>query len=151
MQSSSVGSLNNQFMRSMYLAAQGTFLSQHHTTPCGNTNVSRPCAGDNGLRELTLRTSKKFPSDKWGVRVQETDGKGWNENFLVYFPSLKTVAHSKAGKHRAGTICFQSKWYTASTFPTDVMRDNLSMRDGMLMHNKVRMDITYQPALRQQS
>ncbi|WEW61929.1 hypothetical protein PRK78_007429 [Emydomyces testavorans] len=112
---SSVGSLNDQFMRSMYLAAQG----------------------DDGLRELTLRTSKTFPSNRWGVTVKQTDGAEWKDNFLVYFPSLKTVEESRARKSGAGTICFQSKWYNQAGFPRHAMRDNLSRREGVLMHSKM--------------
>ncbi|KAL1959360.1 hypothetical protein VTO42DRAFT_2163 [Malbranchea cinnamomea] len=112
---SSVGNLSEQFMRSMYLAAQG----------------------DNGLTELTLRTSKTFPSDRWGLTVQRTDGNDWEDKFNVYFPSLKTVLASKAGKSGAGTICFQSKWYNGTNFPRHIMRDNISTRDRLLMHSKI--------------
>lgn len=93
--------------------------------------------GDSGLKELTLRTSKTFPSDKWGVMVKKTDGAEWEKNFLLYFPSLKTVKESKGRTPGAGTICFQSKWYHQRGFPQQAMRDNLSRRKGVLMHSKV--------------
>ncbi|PGH06630.1 hypothetical protein GX51_02257 [Blastomyces parvus] len=112
---SSVGALNEQFLRSMYLAAQG----------------------DSGLKELTLRTSKRFPSENWGVVTKRTDGEKWKDNFRVVFPSLSTVRKSKGGTENAGTICFQSKWYNSATFPKDIMRDNISQREGLLMHNKI--------------
>ncbi|PGH32211.1 hypothetical protein GX50_04995 [[Emmonsia] crescens] len=112
---SSVGSLNEQFLRSIYLAAQG----------------------DNGLKELTLRNSKTFPSEKWGVVTKKTDGAEWKHRFRVYFPSLSTVSKSKGGTGSAGTICFQSKWYNSATFPRGIMRDNVSRREGLLMHNKM--------------
>ncbi|KLJ09920.1 hypothetical protein EMPG_09924 [Blastomyces silverae] len=112
---SSVGSLNEQFLRSMYLAAQG----------------------DSGLKELTLRTSKRFPSENWGVVTKRTDGEKWKDKFRVVFPSLNTVRKSKGGAENAGTICFQSKWYNTATFPKDIMRDNISRREGLLMHNKI--------------
>ncbi|KAG5296149.1 tyrosyl-DNA phosphodiesterase domain-containing protein [Histoplasma capsulatum G186AR] len=112
---SSVGSLNEQFLRSIYLAAQG----------------------DNGLKELTLRTSRTFPSEKWGVVTNKSDGAKWKDKFRVYFPSLNTVRNSKGGIENAGTICFQSKWYNSATFPKDIMRDNISRREGLLMHNKM--------------
>ncbi|PGG98868.1 hypothetical protein AJ80_09450 [Polytolypa hystricis UAMH7299] len=112
---SSVGFLNETFMRSVYLAAQG----------------------DNGLKELTLRTSKSFPSTKFGFTVKKTDGAEWSRRFNVYFPSQQTVETSKGGSQSAGTLCFQSKWYTSPTFPKQVMRDNLSRRNGLLMHNKM--------------
>lgn len=93
--------------------------------------------GDNGLKELTLRTSKKFPSSKWGVSVNKTDGAEWEKNFLIYFPSLRTVKESKGRAPGAGTICFQSKWYHQHGFPQQAMRDNRSRRNGVLMHSKV--------------
>ncbi|OAX79145.1 hypothetical protein ACJ72_06536 [Emergomyces africanus] len=112
---SSVGSLNAQFLRSIYLAAQGEI----------------------GLKELTLRTSKTFPSEKLGVVTKRTDGSQWEDRFRVYFPSLSTVRQSKGGSESAGTICFQQKWYNSATFPKGIMRDNVSRREGLLMHNKM--------------
>lgn len=38
----------------------------------------------------------------------------------------------------AGTICFQEKWFLGPRFPKSVMRDCVSRREGILMHNKVR-------------
>ncbi|KAK2811797.1 hypothetical protein FQN50_001835 [Emmonsiellopsis sp. PD_5] len=83
---SSVGSLNDQFMRSIYLAAQG----------------------DNGLKELTLRNTKAgFPTSKFGPMTQKSDGAAWKQDrFRVYFPSLKTVRNSKGGTQGAGTMLF---------------------------------------------
>ncbi|ODH44695.1 hypothetical protein ACO22_00772 [Paracoccidioides brasiliensis] len=112
---SSVGSLNEQFLRSIYLAAQG----------------------DTGLKELTFRTSRTLPSEKLGVLTTRTDGEKWRDRFKVYFPSLNTVCQSKGGTMNAGTICFQSKWYNSTTFPRNVMRNNISRRDGLLMHSKM--------------
>ena len=40
-----------------------------------------------------------------------------------------------------GTICLQSRWYDASTFPRVLFRDCLSRRAGLLMHNKVRKSL----------
>ncbi|EFY91945.1 tyrosyl-DNA phosphodiesterase domain-containing protein [Metarhizium acridum CQMa 102] len=37
----------------------------------------------------------------------------------------------------AGTICLQEKWWRASTFPTELMRDCVSTRDGLLLHTKI--------------
>ncbi|KAL2382387.1 hypothetical protein RJZ90_003304 [Blastomyces dermatitidis] len=92
---------------------------------------------DSGLKELTLRTSKRFPSENWGVVTKRTDGGKWKDKFRVVFPSLNTVRKSKGGAENAGTICFQSKWYNSATFPKDIMRDNISRREGLLMHNKI--------------
>ncbi|PGH04724.1 hypothetical protein AJ79_07003 [Helicocarpus griseus UAMH5409] len=102
-----------------------------------NLDYITSSVGDDGLKEFTLRTSKTFPSDKWGVITERTDGAKWKDRFRVYFPSLNTVRQSKAGTRGAGTICFQSKWYNSATFPQEIMRSNVSRRDRMLMHNKM--------------
>lgn len=36
-----------------------------------------------------------------------------------------------------GTICIQAKWWRASTFPRELVRDCVSTRDGLLMHSKI--------------
>ena len=116
---SSVGSLNEEFLRSMYLAAQG----------------------DDGLSEYTLRTSKTFPAkcvDDPKRVVKEDSGAGWKENFRFYYPSDATVRASTGGTDSAGTICFQEKWWIGSKFPRRNMKDCISRRSGLLMHNKVR-------------
>lgn len=112
---SSIGSLNDNFLRSMYLAAQG----------------------DDGLTAMQLanRISKNsgiIPSRQ----VTRGTGEGWRENMRIYYPSTQTVRSSKGGPNCAGTICFPRKWYN-SQFPKDVMRDSVSSRPGLLMHNKV--------------
>ncbi|EFZ03516.2 ubiquitin interaction domain-containing protein [Metarhizium robertsii ARSEF 23] len=64
----------------------------------------------------------------------------WSElqdNFRIYFPTHETVTKSRGGKNAAGTICLQEKWWRASTFPTELMRDCVSTRDGLLMHTKI--------------
>ncbi|KAA8573113.1 hypothetical protein EYC84_003635 [Monilinia fructicola] len=84
----SVGSLDDRFLRTIYLASQG----------------------DNGYKEY---------------------------NSACIFPAKKTVLESKGGTDAAGTICFRSKWYDASGFPRNIMRDCQSRRKGLLMHNKM--------------
>jgi hypothetical protein len=37
----------------------------------------------------------------------------------------------------AGTICVQSKWWRAPTFPTELVRDCVNTRHGLLMHSKM--------------
>jgi hypothetical protein len=116
---SSVGSLNDEFLRSMYLAAQG----------------------DDGLSECTLRTSKYFPSkcvDDPKRLVKKDAGAGWKETFRFYYPSDATVRASTGGPDSAGTICFQEKWWNSAKFPRGHMYDCVSRRTGLLMHNKVR-------------
>jgi hypothetical protein len=115
---SSVGSLNEEFLRSIYLAAQG----------------------DDGLTEYTLRTSKSFPAkcvDDPKRVVKRDTGVGWKENFRFYYPSDATVRASTGGPDSAGTICFQEKWWNSAKFPRRNMQDCVSRRAGLLMHNKV--------------
>lgn len=115
---SSVGSLTAEFLRSIYLAAQG----------------------DDGLSEYTLRTAKSFPArcaDDSRRIVKRDDGSGWKEHFRFYYPSDATVRASTGGPDSAGTICFQEKWWNGVKFPRSNMHDCVSRRTGLLMHNKV--------------
>ena len=118
---SSVGSLNEGFMRSVYLAAQG----------------------DDGLTEYTLRTAKRFPAVVIGSkdrRVTQNTGGAWKNDFNVYFPSEETVKMSRGGPRKAGTICFNEGWWNKQDFPQANVRDCISRRAGLLMHNKVSLD-----------
>ena len=118
---SSIGSLNDDFLAMLYLGAQG----------------------DNGLKEYNWRNpapsskKKKTPQEDsmaaQGSREQLRSH--LRESFRVYFPTHDTVKQSTAGS--AGTICFQSKWYNSPIFPREILRNCRSLRTGMLMHNKV--------------
>lgn len=37
----------------------------------------------------------------------------------------------------AGTICVQPKWWRSPTFPTELVRDCVNTREGLLMHSKM--------------
>lgn len=114
---SSVGSLSDEFLRSMYLAAQG----------------------DDGLSEYTLRTSKSFPvtcGDNPKRIISRDAGAEWKTQFRFYYPSDATVRASTGGPDGAGTICFQEKWWNGAKFPRRHMYDCVSRRTGLLMHNK---------------
>lgn len=118
---SSVGSLNNDFLSMIYLAAQG----------------------DDGLIEYNWRNPPILPKRKKTPQEDlqaEDDSRErlrshLRQNFQVYYPTHETVKSSVAGS--AGTIWFQSKWYNSPTFPREILRDCKSVRPGMLMHNKV--------------
>lgn len=117
---SSLGSLNMGFLSALYLAAQG----------------------DDGLTEYEWRSSstgtvKKAPKIQ---AIKEKTQSHINESFHIYFPTRDTVASSTGGTSSGGTIWFQSKWYQSHTFPSGLLRDCRSRRNGMLMHNKVRKD-----------
>lgn len=112
---SSVGSLNMDFLSSIYLA----------------------CEGDDGLREYNWRNlpTSKSKSAKQGTTAEKQSKNAAEQGLRVYFPTHNTVRASTAGY--AGTICFQSKWYNSPTFPRQILRDCKSTRPGMLMHNKL--------------
>lgn len=118
---SSIGSLNMDFITTMYLAA----------------------TGDDGLMEYEWRTSKQTTtnSSRAGgqqvTTVKEQTIASIDQGFRIYFPTHDTVVNSKGGAACGGTICFQTKWYSAATFPRRLLRDCKSQRKGMLMHNKV--------------
>ncbi|KAL8932407.1 MAG: hypothetical protein Q9216_006849 [Gyalolechia sp. 2 TL-2023] len=113
---SSVGSLNMDFLLMLYLAAQG----------------------DDGLKEFNGRylSVKKNPGHQW-FRMKDELKKQVKERFRIYFPSEETVKASKGGPESGGTICFQRKWWQSDTFPKELLRDCKSQRAGMLMHNKI--------------
>lgn len=116
---SSVGNLDDEFMRSMYLACQGNSRAVQHA----------------------LQASKRFTARRAREQVTRVvtpeSGQEWKDNFRFYFPSLETVTKSKGGHDHAGTICFSEKWWNAARFPSANMRDCVSKRKGVLMHNKV--------------
>lgn len=97
-------------------------------------------AGDNGLTELTLRTAKAFPTKSLSDPrrlIQASTADEWKDRVRVYFPSYDTVVRSRGGPNAGGTISFQSKWFDNGKFPKDVLRDCVSVREGLVMHNKV--------------
>lgn len=119
---SSVGSLNDDFLTMLYLAAQG----------------------DDGLTEYNWRNPPVASRKQKTLQEKSQAKDGLRERlrsqlrqcFQVYYPTHDTVKDSTAGS--AGTIWFQSKWYNSPTFPRAILRDCKSVRPGMLMHNKVR-------------
>ena len=124
---SSIGAVNLDFLAMLYLAAQG----------------------DDGLREYEWRTSTtaKLKGSKKGLRSAVESHKppdGFMESLQmklrVFFPSQETVVRSRGGVECGGPLCFSSKWFNATTFPKKVLRDCKSVREGILMHNKVHQD-----------
>ncbi|XXG96694.1 RING-box protein hrt1 [Hypoxylon texense] len=109
---SSLGSVNKDLLSAIYHAAQG----------------------DSGMKEYEMR-STKGRKNKLPTGVQST----LDDKFRIYFPSHDTVMHSRGGKNSAGTICAQSKWWDAATFPRELIRDCQSVRTGLLIHSKIMM------------
>ncbi len=119
---SSVGSLNIDFLTTLYLAAQGDDGYKEYQRRNLVTGKARSKAG------TAITNEARTDQGKLQEEVRE--------NFRIYFSTHDTVKSSKAGF--AGTICFQSKWYNSPTFPRQALRDCKSTRAGLLMHNKVR-------------
>lgn len=118
---SSVGSLNSTFLSSIYQA----------------------CKGDDGKAAYERRNGGKSREAQAAKAALADIDYTIEKHFRVYFPTHDTVRNSTA--RSAGTICFQSKWYNSPTFPKGVMRDCKSVRDGLLMHNKLILVRSSQP------
>ena len=119
---SSLGALDLGHLARLYLASQG----------------------DDGLTEYTWRnkTSSNTRNVKHKRLGSERQGEVENcirETFHVYFPTDDTVKSSKGGPASGGTICFHPGRYNATAFPREQLRDCKSSRNGLLMHNKVRV------------
>ena len=119
---SSMGSLNSDFVSCIYLAAQG----------------------DDGTiefeRRIPLRSKaqRDLPARLKATNERQHLIRSLQAHFRICFPTHETVAKSTGGKNCGGTICVQKKVYYVSTFPNELLRDCKSVRNGMLMHNKVR-------------
>lgn len=118
---SSVGSLNDDFLAMIYLAAQGDD---------GSTEYNWRYPPVVSRKKKTLQEDPQTKDDLRDRLRSHLRG-----NFQVYYPTHDTVKESTA--RSAGTICFQSKWYNSPNFPREILRDCKSVRPGMLMHNKV--------------
>jgi Tyrosyl-DNA phosphodiesterase len=121
---SSLGSLDDKFLRSLYLVAQG----------------------DSGLAEFTFRTAKAMPPSvrqDLERRLGKDFSSVWRQNLRFYYPSDDTVRASRGGPQNAGTICFAPRWWNEAKFPRDLMQDCQSQRAGLLMHNKVSQTICH--------
>ncbi|KAL6244594.1 hypothetical protein RBB50_008122 [Rhinocladiella similis] len=128
---SSLGNLNEIFMRNVYNAAQGD------SSACGlAAALAAPSSSSTSRSEPRKTAGLPHARGK-----KEGDGDGdeevWQKNFRIYYPSDATVRNSRGGMHNAGTICFSSKWWAQQSFPQSNMRDCISLREGLLMHNKV--------------
>ncbi|KAH7216600.1 hypothetical protein BKA60DRAFT_542218 [Fusarium oxysporum] len=93
--------------------------------------------GDDGMAEYKSRigrtgaASKNKASNPWQEKLKD--------RFRIYFPTEETVGRSRGGRNAAGTICVQPKWWRSPTFPTELVRDCVNTRDGLLMHSKMIM------------
>ena len=129
---SSIGSLNDEFLSSLYLACQGDDGTTEYNWRTNAANIIRHA--EDKERGLVKARTKAPDADLSGQKkVVDTT----RANFRLFFPSRKTVEESRGGTQSAGTVCFQKKWWEGPKFPRQVMKDCKSRRQGVLMHNKV--------------
>ncbi|KAF8457236.1 tyrosyl-DNA phosphodiesterase I [Terfezia claveryi] len=119
---SSVGALNKVFLTNMYRAVMG----YNRLTFTARASHTSSTAGSSSSKD-----------DNEPANVELTWESDICDKFKVYFPTHDTVAQSKGGTGAGGTVCFQRKWWDAPTFPKEVMRDCVSTRAKVLMHNKL--------------
>ncbi|KAK4541005.1 hypothetical protein LTR36_008374 [Oleoguttula mirabilis] len=111
---SSIGSLNDDQLRSIHSAAKGEDLIARAATALANTKA-----------DFFKASTNRAPSKKTSIR----------DKIRIYFPTRETVTASTAGA--AGTICLSRKWYENMPFPRSCFRDYVSVRSGLLSHNKI--------------
>lgn len=162
---SSVGSLNEEFMRGMFLAAAGDdgmselgIRQGKGEAPTSTTKAS----SNGGIKTFFPGHERKHSTDGSADEEEPPSGKAqlaavpgrrnaapctsvltlpnpstWRASFRLFFPSAHTIASSLGGPSSAGTICFQRRWWENAKFPRANMRDCISVRRGVLMHNKI--------------
>lgn len=115
---SSIGSLNDDYLRTFHAAARGECLMS-------------PAS------EASSRAAKDFfkPQKSSATPKSASKTDDIRQKIRIYFPTHETVTSSTAGA--AGTICLSRKWYESSTFPHQCFRDYKSTRAGLLSHNKI--------------
>jgi len=112
---SSIGSLNDNFLRNVHAAASGQDMIERSESAAAKAKSTFFSA---------KKASSSSPSDH-NIRDQ----------MRIYFPTKETVTSSTAGA--AGTICLSRKWFEAMSFPRRIFRDYISTRPGLLSHNKI--------------
>ncbi|KAK5137285.1 hypothetical protein LTR08_000255 [Meristemomyces frigidus] len=111
---SSIGSLNDDQLRSIHSAAKGEDLISRASGMLAKAKAS-----------FFSPSASKTPSKAASIR----------DKIRIYFPTRETVTASTAGA--AGTICLSRKWYENMPFPRACFRDYVSVRKGLLSHNKI--------------
>ena len=117
---SSIGSLNDEYLRSVHAAARG----EDMVARANKTNAKTKADFFKPQKSSASSTARPVDASA-DIR----------RNLRVYFPTHDTVTSSTAGA--AGTICLSRKWYESSTFPRQSFRDYKSTRPGLLSHNKI--------------
>uniref|UniRef100_A0A8H7KEB2 PLD phosphodiesterase domain-containing protein n=1 Tax=Bionectria ochroleuca TaxID=29856 RepID=A0A8H7KEB2_BIOOC len=94
------------------------------------TSIYNACQGDNGMKEYNARGTRK------PAGASHSTPQLLRDHFRIYFPTEATVVNTRGGRGAAGTICVQAKWWRQPRFPTDLVRDCVSSRKGLLLHTK---------------
>ncbi|KAK0257409.1 hypothetical protein LTS09_007884 [Friedmanniomyces endolithicus] len=118
---SSIGSLHDEFLRSLHSAARGEDL------------IAIAEAASKQSKAQFFKPSPAVPKTKAVAKAAAVVG--IRDLFRIYFPTRATVQASTA--QAAGTICLSRKWYENMSFPRSVFRDYISVREGLLSHNKI--------------
>ncbi|KAH9845083.1 Tyrosyl-DNA phosphodiesterase [Teratosphaeria destructans] len=111
---SSIGSLNDDYLRAIHSAVKG-----EDALALSSAAATKP------KTDFFNKPDKKTSTNPLDIR----------KALRIYFPTHDTVASSTAGA--AGTICISRKWWENMSFPRPVFRDYISLRPGLLSHNKV--------------
>jgi hypothetical protein len=112
---SSIGSLKEDYLRTFHAAARGEDLISAQSAALSRAKAS-----------FFKKPTEKTPvEDKIEIK----------DKLRIYFPTKATVQFSTAGG--AGTICLQRKWFEAASFPSEIFRDYVSTRRGLLSHSKI--------------
>jgi hypothetical protein len=112
---SSIGSLNEGYLRTFHAAARGE-----------NLILAQSNASSKAKASFFKKASEK-PRAEVEVKIKD--------KLRIYYPTKATVKSSTAGS--AGTICLQRKWFEADSFPSEIFRDYVSKRRGLLSHSKI--------------
>ncbi|RDA87282.1 hypothetical protein CP532_1318 [Ophiocordyceps camponoti-leonardi (nom. inval.)] len=87
------------------------------------------CQGDDGMKEYGQRTAAKPTRKPDDDKKKPRDWQRLKDRIRIYFPTNQTVSDSRGGKG--------SRWWRSSDFPTELVRDCVNTREGLLMHTKM--------------
>ncbi|ETN45607.1 uncharacterized protein HMPREF1541_09439 [Cyphellophora europaea CBS 101466] len=113
---SSLGALTPEYVSRLYSAIRGVEMGKKEN--------------------LKLKKVVRMPWSSSSKEADQQQQQPWRNNLRIYFPSSDTVQASRGGPDGAGTICFQEKWWDKADFPREVVRDAVSVREGLLGHSK---------------
>lgn len=150
--SSSIGATDKAFIMHMYRAAQGSngiaelarrppvkILTRKERERLPKPKLPRPVKGGvkrtNWDDDDTVQAASE--SDTESGDDEETSWGRVKSLFRLHFPSHNTVATSKGGTMGAGTLCCMKENWEKSEYPRSVLRDCKSVREGIVMHNKI--------------